>query len=252
MVTMLGWLKRAHACASRKKRARSSSLCLTGGPGFVQRSGFFLPLSNYINPSAATLYNFAPFVSSYFASNPTGLAQLGTTYGTLNIPQNNGTGHIYGAQLATNLPLGDLSPWLNGFGLMASGTLTRSSVVYAGSTLPQALDGLSKWVENYTLYYGRDGFEGEVNLSSKTKSLTRMYGISETRQYDTQAGQHWLNAQISYAFGSGMLRGLTLIASGYNLGNEVKKVYQNNDPRQIVLWEQYGRTYQLGFSYDFY
>ena len=240
---------RAYQCTASEQR-RNSSLCLTGGTGYITLSGFYYKLTNYINPGATTLYNFSAFEPSYLT--PAEQQLLGTPYGLLTVPENNGAGHIYGAQLATNLPLGDLSPWLNGFGLMASGTLTRSSVVYAGSTLPQALDGLSKWVENYTLYYGRDGFEGEVNLSSKTKSLTRMYGISETRQYDTQAGQHWLNAQISYAFGSGMLRGLTLIASGYNLGNEVKKVYQNNDPRQIVLWEQYGRTYQLGFSYDFY
>ena len=240
---------RAYRCTEAERR-ENSSLCLTGGTGYVTLSGFYYKLTDYINTLASTVYDFSAFEPSYLT--PAEQQVLGTSEGLLTIPENNGAGHVYGVQLATNVPLGNLTPWLNGFGVLASATLTRSSVVYAGSTQPQALDGLSKWVENYTLYYGRDGFEAEVNMSSKTKALTRLYGISETRQYDVQAGQHWINAQVSYAFNSGMLRGLTLIASGENLGNEVKKVYQPNDPRQMVLWEQYGRTYHLGFSYNFY
>ena len=250
-VSLAKYFTGGHYQCTAGERAQNSSLCLTGGSGFVQLSGFFLSLSNYINPSAATLYNFAPFVSSYFASNPTGLAQLGTTYGTLNIPQNNGSGHIYGAQLATNLPFGDLTPWLNGFGVEASGTLTRSAVYYPGNTQPVTIVGLSKWVENYTLYYAHSGFEADVGLSSKTAALATIFGISETRQEYMQRGQHWINAQVSYRFGRGMVKGLTLIASGQNLGNEVQEEYANNDPRQIIRWEQYGRTFNVGFSYKF-
>lgn len=250
-VSLAKYFTGGHYQCTAGERAQNSSLCLTGGSGFVQLSGFFLSLSNYINPSAATLYNFAPFVSSYFASNPTGLAQLGTTYGTLNIPQNNGSGHIYGAQLATNLPFGDLTPWLNGFGVEASGTLTRSAVYYPGNTQPVTIVGLSKWVENYTLYYAHSGFEADVGLSSKTAALATIFGISETRQEYMQRGQHWINAQVSYRFGRGMVKGLTVIASGQNLGNEVQEEYANNDPRQIIRWEQYGRTFNVGFSYKF-
>jgi iron complex outermembrane receptor protein len=231
------------------ERAENSSLCLSGGAGFVQLAGFYLSLSNYINESAATLYNFAPFESSYLTAAQQ--QELGTTYGTLTIPNNDGSGHIYGAQLATNLPFGDLTHWLNGFGVEASGTLTHSAVYYAGNTQPVTVLGLAKWVENYTLYYAYRGFEADVNFNSRTKALADIYGISETRQEDMQRAQHWISAQVSYEFQGGALNGLTLIASGQNLGNEVQEEYQNNDPRQVIRWEEYGRTFNVGFSYRF-
>ena len=198
-----------------------------------------------------TLHHSSAGSAAQTPSNPAGLAQLGTTYGTLNIPQNDGAGHIYGAQLATNLPFGDLTHWLNGFGVEASGTLTRSAVYYPGNTQPVTIVGLAKWVENYTLYYAHSGFEADVNLNSRTSALATIFGISETRQEYMQRGQHWISAQVSYRFGRGTLKGLTLIASGQNLGNEVQEEYANNDPRQVIRWEQYGRTYQVGFSYKF-
>ncbi len=231
------------------ERAENSALCLSGGTGYVQLSGFYLQLSNYINPAAATLYNFTPFVSAYLT--PAQQSQLGTPYGTLTVPQNDGAGHIYGAQLATDVPFGDLTHWLNGFGLEASGTLTRSAIYYAGNTQPVTVLGLAKWVQNYTLYYAYHGFEADVNLNSRTKALANIYGISETRILDMQRAQHWISAQVSYSFHTGPLEGLTLIASGWNLGNEVQEEYQNNDPRQVIRWEQYGRTLNVGFSYQF-
>ena len=66
-----------------------------------------------------------------------------------------------------------------------------------------------------------------------------------------QRAQRWISAQVSYSFHKGPLKGLTLIASGWNLGNEVQEEYQNNDPRQVIRWEQYGRTLNVGFSYQF-
>ncbi len=231
------------------ERAENSSLCLTGGAGFVQLSGFYLSLSDYINESAATLYNFAPFVDTYLT--PAQQQDLGTTYGTLTIPNNDGSGHIYGGQLATNLPFGDLTHWLGGFGVEASATLTHSTVYYAGDPQPVTVLGLAKWVQNYTLYYAYRGFQADVNFNSRTKALAEIYGISETRQADMQRAQHWISAQVSYEFSQGMLNGLTLIASGQNLGNEVQEEYQGNDPQNLIRWEEYGRTFNVGFSYRF-
>ena len=231
------------------ERAENSSLCLTGGAGYVQLSGFYIGLSNYINQSAATLYNFAPFVDTYLT--PAQQQELGTTYGTMTIPNNDGSGHIYGGQLAVNVPFGDLTHWLDGFGVEASGTLTHSAVYYAGNTQPTSVLGLAKWVQNYTLYYAYRGFEADVNFNSRTKALAEIYGISETRQADMQRAQHWISAQVSYGFNSGMLKGLTLIASGWNLGNEVQEEYQGNNPQNVIRWEQYGRTLNVGFSYRF-
>ena len=237
-----------YQCAANQQQ--QSSLCANARTGFVQVSTYFLKLTDYINDAAATLYNFTPFVSGYLTAAQQ--QQLGTPYGSFTEPANDGTGHLYGVQLATNIPLGDLTQWLDGFGVEASANMTRSAVYYPGNSQPVTIDGLSKWVEHYTLYYAYRGFQAEASLDSRTSFVGRIFGISETRQENMHRGQHWISAQVSYAFDRGALNGLTLIASGQNLGNEVQEVYQNNDPRQIIRWEQYGRTFQVGFSYKLY
>ena len=223
------------------------ALCQGGSTGMVQLSVYYLKLSDYINDSAATLENFSPYVGSYLT--PAQQALLGTPLGTFTEPTNQGNGHLYGAQLATNVPLGDLTHWLDGFGIQASANLSKSAIYYPGNLAPVAIDGLSKWVEHYGMYYGYRGFEANVGFDSRTKFLGRIFGLSETRQEDMIKGQHYINAQVSYYFSRGAFKGLTLIASGYNLGNEVQETYQNGDPRQVIRWDQFGRTYQVGFSY---
>jgi iron complex outermembrane receptor protein len=215
----------------------------------VQLSGYYLKLTDYINPNAATLFNFAQYVPAYLTS--TQQAQLGTTYGVMKIPQNDGTGKIYGGQLAINLPLGDFTRWLNGVGVLASATRTYSSVYYAGNSEPVTVSGLSKWVKNFTLYYQLGGFQASVSDSIRSDFLSQVFGISATRVEQYQKGTGDVYAQVSYAFDSGMLKGLTLIATGSNLTNQSLQTYQNNDPRQVLTWEEYPRLYTIGFSYNF-
>ena len=231
------------------EQAKNSSLCASGGAGYVQLSGYYLTLSDYINPNAATLVNFAQYESGYLTSAQQ--AELGTSYGILTIPQNDGSGKIYGAQFASNLPLGDFTPWLNGFGVLASVDRTSSAVYYAGNPQPQTVEGLSKWVDQYTLYYEFRGFQAEVSDTYRSMYLGRVFGISATRVDQEIEGQTTVAAQLSYAFESGVLKGLTLIATGSNLTNEGERTFENNDPRQVVTWEAYPRLYTIGFSYDF-
>ena len=229
---------------------RSSTLCASGGAGYVQLSGYYLKITNYINPNAGTLYDFSPYVAGYFGGDPNP-PQLGTKYGVMTIPQNNGQGKLYGYQLATNLPLGDFTHFLNGVGVLASVNRTQSSVFYAGNTAPVTISGLSKWVEDFTLYYELGGFQASVSDSIRSSFLGRVFGISASRVEQYQKGTANVYAQMSYAFTSGMLNGLTLIATGSNLTNQGLQTYQNNDPRQIQTWEEYPRLYTIGFSYSF-
>ena len=57
--------------------------------------------------------------------------------------------------------------------------------------------------------------------------------------------------EFSPSFALGPLKGLTLIAQGSNLSNKTFITYQNNDPRQVLTWESYGRRYEIGVSYKF-
>jgi len=228
---------------------KSSALCTSGGEGYVQLSGYFIKLTDFINPGAATLFNFSPYEAGYLT--PQQQQQLGTTYGIMTIPQNDGAGHIEGVQFATNLPLGAFTPWLNGFGILASVDRTLSSVYYASNTAQVTVPGLSRWVENYTLYYQRGGFQAEVNDNIRSSFLGEVFGLSATRIEQQFKGTAYVDAQLSYAFTSGVLQGLTLIATGSNLTNQGMQTYALPDPRQVLTWEQYDRLYTIGFSYQF-
>ena len=230
-------------------QSKSSQLCSSGGEGYVQLSGYYLKLTDFINPSALSIYNFSAFEAGYLTAAQQ--AQLGTPYGILNVPQNNGAGHIEGEQFAANLPFGDFTHWLNGFGVNGSVDRTLSSVLYAGETGQVTIPGLSKWVENITLYYQRGGFQASVNDDIRSSFLGEVFGISSTRIEQVFKGTATVDAQLSYAFTSGMLNGLTLIATGSNLTNQGMQTYQNGDPRQVLTWEEYDRLYTIGFSYSY-
>jgi iron complex outermembrane receptor protein len=230
-----------------EEQQQTSALCQTGGVGYVQLAGYYYSLSDFINPNAAVLYDFSAFVPDYLSAAQQ--SQLGTTKGTLSAPDNSGSGHIEGAQLAVNIPLGDLTHWLNGWGVQASADRTLSSIFYPGNTQPITLAGLSKWVNNYTVYYAHGGFQASVNDTYRSSFLGRVYGISATRVEQDIKAQNWVSAQVSYEFSSGRLKGLTLVASGLNLGNQVQQTFQNKDPRQVLTWDRFGREFQVGFNY---
>src|SRR5579875_825475 len=228
--------------------SRTSELC-RGGGGYAALSAYFLRLRDYINPNAAFLYNFAPFVGAFLS--PAQQQELGTTYGIVSGPTNDGHGSVSGVQGTLSLPLGMLTPWLDGFGVILSGDYTRSSVVYAGNPQPVTVPGLSRWVMNNTLYYQRNGFEARISQDYRSSFLGEVQGISATRILQTIMGGHTYDAQVSYTIQDGRFRGLTLLLQGSNLTNKKFITFQNDDPRQVLTWEEYGRRYDLGVSYKF-
>ena len=217
--------------------------------GYVSLSGYLLKLSDYINPNAAFLYNFAPYVNAYLT--PAQQAQLGTTYGIVSGPTNDGRGIVKGAQAVINTPLDLLTPALDGFGVIFSANRTKSSIVYAGNSTPVTAPGLSKWVANGTVYYEHNGFEARISQNYRGRFLGQVSGISATRQLQFIEGGSTFDAQVSYTIPSGRMEGLTFLLQGSNLSNKKFITYQNNDPRQVQIWEAYGRRYEVGVSYKF-
>ncbi|HEY8586345.1 MAG TPA: TonB-dependent receptor [Rhodanobacter sp.] len=228
--------------------SKNSDLCRSGG-GYFALSGYYLKLSDYINPNAAYLYDFGSFLP--FGLTPAQQAQLGTTKGIVSGPTNDGHGYVKGAQATLNLPMNLFTPALDGLGVILTGNRTSSSLVFAGNSTPITVPGLSKWVANGTVYYQHNGFEARISDSYRSSFLGRVSGISASRIEQTIEGGSTYDAQISYSFDSGRLKGLTLIAQGSNLSNKTFTTFQNNDPRQVLTWERYGRRYDLGVSYKF-
>ncbi len=228
--------------------SKTSALC-RGNGGYIALSAYYLKLSDYIDPNAAFLYDFSAFVDSYLTASQK--AQLGTTMGIVSGPVNDGHGYVKGAQLTLNLPMNLFTPALDGFGVILTGNRTSSSLVYGDNPDPITVPGLSKWVANGTIYYQHGGFQARVSDSYRSSFLGRVSGISATRIEQTIQGGSTFDAQVSYTFHSGALKGLTLVAQGSNLTNKTFITYQNNDPNQVLTWERYGRRYDIGISYKF-
>ncbi len=228
--------------------AKNSDLCRSGA-GYFALSGYFIKLHDYINPNAAYLYDFSAFLP--FGLTPVQQAQLGTTKGIVSGPTNDGRGYVKGAQVTLNTPFNLVTPVLDGFGMILTGNRTKSSLVYAGNSDPITVPGLSKWVANATLYYQHNGFEARISDSYRSSFLGEVSGISASRIMQTVKGGSTYDAQLSYSFDSGSLKGLTFIVQGSNLSNKRFITYQNNDPRQVLTWERYGRRYDIGVSYKF-
>jgi iron complex outermembrane receptor protein len=60
-----------------------------------------------------------------------------------------------------------------------------------------------------------------------------------------------VDSQIGYTFSDGPMDGLSLLAQVNNLSNEPFVTYQNNDPRQVIDYQNYGRTFLVGLNYKF-
>src|SRR6185312_5501822 len=148
---------------------KNSDLCRSGGGGYFSVSGYFIGLHDYINPNAAYLYNFSSFLP--FQLSAAQLSQLGTPYGIVSGPTNDGRGYVKGVQGTLNLPFNLLTPVLDGFGTILSGNRTKSSLVYAGNSTPITVPGLSKWVANGTIYYQHNGFEARISDSYRSSFL---------------------------------------------------------------------------------
>ena len=86
----------------------------------------------------------------------------------------------------------------------------------------------------------RDDFKGDV------------YGLGfSTTQVDIVGETVW-DAQIGYDFGEAgitALDGLSVFLQGYNLTEEPFTSLQGDNALQVRDYQDYGRTYLLGFSY---
>jgi iron complex outermembrane receptor protein len=60
-----------------------------------------------------------------------------------------------------------------------------------------------------------------------------------------------VDAQISYAWKKGALKGLTLIAQAYNLTDEPMSASDGADRRYVKDYQEYGTNYSVGATYKF-
>ncbi|HYC94384.1 MAG TPA: TonB-dependent receptor [Sphingomicrobium sp.] len=186
----------------------------------------------------------------------TGYPTPGDVPATFNFGQvsqwlNAGGGKIKGFEFSSSLPFRVLTPALDGFGVLLSGSYTKSSVRLGSDAPKTVMPGLSKWVVNSTAYFEKQGFQARVSGRYRSKFLAEVSGLSLAREYDQAKSEFIVDAQIGYEFQNGPMKGLAITATGYNLTNEPFVTYRDDDPTHIRDYQDYGRNYMLGFSYRF-
>ncbi|MDE2562701.1 MAG: TonB-dependent receptor [Sphingomonadales bacterium] len=213
--------------------------------GYVSVAGYFKHLTNYVDPSQSYVYDFS--------AAATGLTGLGTTLGLVSAPQNAGRGELMGVEATLSLPFAVLSKSLDGFGFFGSASYTDSSIKLASNpTQAITLPGLSDWVANAEVYFEKHGFQARASYRYRAPFLAEVAGLSANPTYRTAKAEAILDAQIGYTFQDGSpLAGLSILLEGKNLTDRPFVTYQNNDPRQVIDYQRYGRDYYLGVSYKF-
>ena len=85
----------------------------------------------------------------------------------------------------------------------------------------------------------------------RSSFLAEIAGLSANPEFRTGAAEGVLDAQLGYEFQDGPLKGLAILAQVKNLTDEPFTTFQNNDERQVIDYQRYGRTYLVGLNYKF-
>ncbi len=220
-----------------------------GAKGYVAAAYFFKDLKSYIYRQDV------PFDYAGYPLPPATPGQLNypdSTLGKINQPVNGSGGTLKGVELSISVPLDILWSPLQGFGVQASYSDTKSSISPNGPGTSEPLPGLSKYVSNATIFYERYGFSARYSRRTRSAFRAETRGFGADLTYININAEVVQDAQVNYSFGSGSLEGLSLYFQVSNIGDEPFTTSDSNDSAARPLqYFEYGRTTLLGFSYKF-
>ena len=171
--------------------------------------------------------------------------------GEFNQPVNGEGGVIKGIELALSVPFEMLWKPLEGFGLVANYSDTKSEIHPDGPGTTAPLPGLSKYVSNVTVYFERHGFSTRVSQRHRSAFAGEVQGFGGDRTRRTFDAETVSDFQMGYAFQGGQLEGLSVLLQINNLENEpFRGSFDGRDDRPREFFE-YGRTYLVGVNYKF-
>jgi iron complex outermembrane recepter protein len=218
--------------------------------GYVSVSGYFKHLMNYVNANDSFIADFAPVATVFLT--PAQRAAVGTTLGRVSGPSNNGRGELMGIEGTLSLPFSNFTEALDGFGFFGSASYTDSKIKLGGNPNAITLPGLSKWVGNAEVYFEKAGFQSKLSYRYRSSFLGEVAGLSANPDFRKAKSEGILDAQIGYEFQEGsMLQGLSILLQAKNLTDRPFVTYANDDPRQVIDYQRYGRDYYIGLSYKF-
>jgi iron complex outermembrane recepter protein len=217
--------------------------------GYVSVGAYFKDLKKYVNANDSILFDFRGAISTL---TPAQQAAVGTTIGRVSAPSNNGRGYLTGIEATLSLPFSNLSSALDGFGFFGSGSYTKSSIKLGNNPVAITLPGQSAWVGNADLYFEKHGFQAKVSYRYRSAFLGEVAGLSANPDFRKAKSEAIVDAQIGYTFQPGSaLNGLSVSLQAKNLTDRPFVTYANNDPRQVIDYQRYGRDYYLSVGYKF-
>ncbi|MCX2836039.1 TonB-dependent receptor [Microbulbifer thermotolerans] len=175
------------------------------------------------------------------------------TTATRSSKVNGGGGTLQGYEVSVALPLNVFSEYLDGFGMLASHTGVSSDIEdqYGND---YELPGLSDKIQTFTFYYEKYGFSARASMRKRSDFKGEVYDIAfEPKQVEVLGETIW-DAQLGYDFaesGIGGLEGLSVFLQGINLTDEPFTTLSGDNELQVRDYQSYGKTYLLGFSYEF-
>lgn len=214
-----------------------------GREGYVSGAVFYKDLQSYIF-SQPVLFDFTGFPVP--AGPDPALRQ-----GFMSTPTNGEGGEIYGYELSAAIPFNMFAEALDGFGVTASYSYTKSNIQPDPSNPKRPLPGLSEDVLNGTVYFEKLGFSARVSARYRSEFLGEVQGVGAERLLRMAKAETLVDAQVSYEFQTGTLEGLTLLFQGTNLTDEPFVTHELEDPRQVIDHQSFGRRYLVGVSYKY-
>jgi iron complex outermembrane receptor protein len=222
------------------------------GGGYVALSGYYKHLTDFVDPNNSYAYDFSSLLSALTPAQQAIVTANRLTIGNVSAPANTGRGSVIGLEATISVPFKSLTKALDGFGAFISGNYTDSEIKFASNpTQAITLPGLSKWTGSGTVYFEKYGFQARVNYRYRSSFLAEVAGLSANPTYRTARSEGILDAQIGYDFQNGFLKGFSILAQAKNLTDRPFVTYQNNDQRQVIDYQRYGRDYYVGITYKF-
>jgi iron complex outermembrane recepter protein len=238
-----------------------------GTRAYLAAAAFYKDLRSYIYTQTNGNFDFGRFTQGYVPPSTCTVGSLtnqpcppALQFGNYTAPYNGTGGSLKGLELSASMPLGQLTPALKGFGIVASATFNSSSIKIdlskegdnSGSlgTTNIGLPGLSKRVSNLTFYYETGGFEARISQRKRSDFIGEIGDFANNRKLRYVVGESIIDAQIGYNFTEGQFKGLSLTLQANNLTDEAYETYSGTKDRQLE-YQKWGRTVMLGANYKF-
>ncbi|MFM2057766.1 MAG: hypothetical protein RLY71_2151 [Pseudomonadota bacterium] len=212
-----------------------------GTKAYFSAAAFYKQLKSYIFDFTDNAYDFSNFVN---LSNNVPSGNLGK----FTQPRNGKGGSISGVELAVSVPFKQLTPMLDGFGVVASYADTSSKITPFGDSDTRPLPGLSKQVSSLTFYYEANGFSARIAQRSRSNFLGEVTGFGASREYTFIKAETITDLQLGYEFQSGPAKGLSSLLQVNNLTNTKYQRYQGS-PDNIIDTVKYGKSILFGLTY---